>query len=53
VKRFRVLQVRTLGHTLHDAAALEIDPNESGQPPTIQERADTSPVCIQLEHWTD
>lgn len=40
----RVLQIPTPRHTLYDAVALEIDPNETGQPPTIQERAYTSPI---------
>ena len=40
----RVLQVPTPRHTLYDAVALGIDPNETGQPPTIQERAYTSPI---------
>ena len=40
----RVLQIPTPRHTLYDAVALGIDPNEIGQPPTIQERAYTSPI---------
>jgi hypothetical protein len=40
----RVLQVPTPRHTLYDAVARGIDPNETGRPPTIQERAYTSPI---------
>jgi hypothetical protein len=40
----RVLEIRTPRHTLYDAVALGTDPNESGSPPTIQERAYTSPI---------
>ena len=40
----RVLQIPTPRHTLYDAVAREIDPNETGQAPTIQERAYTSPI---------
>jgi len=40
----RVLQVPTPRHTLYDAVARETDPNETGQPLTIQERAYTSPI---------
>ena len=40
----RVLQVPTPRHTLYDAVALGIDPNETGHPQTIQERAYTSPI---------
>ena len=40
----RVLQVPTPRHTLYDAVARGIDPNETGHPPTIQERAYTSPI---------
>jgi hypothetical protein len=40
----RVLQIPTPRHTLYDAVALGIDPNETGHPPTIQERAYTSPI---------
>jgi hypothetical protein len=40
----RVLEIPTPRHTLYDAVALGTDPNESGRPPTIQERAYTSPI---------
>jgi hypothetical protein len=40
----RVLQIPTPRHTLYDAVALGIDPNETGHPQTIQERAYTSPI---------
>lgn len=40
----RVLQVPTPRHTLYDAVARGADPNETGRPPTIQERAYTSPI---------
>jgi hypothetical protein len=40
----RVLQVPTPRHTLYDAIAFGVDPQESGHPPTIQERAYTSPI---------
>jgi hypothetical protein len=40
----RVLQVPTARHTLLDAIALGVDPNETGQPPAIQERAYSSPI---------
>ena len=40
----RVLQVPTPRHTLYDAVARGTDPDETGQPPTIQERAYTSPI---------
>jgi hypothetical protein len=40
----RVLQIPTPRHTLLDAVALGMDPNETGHPPTIQERAYTSPI---------
>jgi hypothetical protein len=40
----RVLQVPTPRHTLYDAVARGIDPDETGHPPTIQERAYTSPI---------
>ena len=40
----RVLEIPTPRHTLYDAAARGIDPDETGHPPTIQERAYTSPI---------
>ena len=40
----RVLQIPTPRHTLYDAVAFGIDPEKTGHPPTIQERAYTSPI---------
>jgi hypothetical protein len=40
----RVLQVPTPRHSLYDAVARGIDPAETGYPPSIQERAYTSPI---------
>ncbi len=40
----RVLEVPTARHTLQDAIALGMDPNETGQPSVIQERAYSSPI---------
>ena len=40
----RVLQIPTPRHTLYDAIALDMNPNETGHPPTIQERAYSSPI---------
>jgi len=40
----RVIQVPTPRHTLGDAVALGMDPKATGQPPTIQERAYSSPI---------
>ncbi len=40
----RVLQIPTPRHSLYDAVALQVDPKETGHPPTIQERAYTSPI---------
>ena len=40
----RVLEIPTPRHSLFDAIALGIDPAETGQPASIQERAYTSPI---------
>jgi hypothetical protein len=40
----RVIEIPTPRHTLFDAIALGIDPKETGQAATIQERAYTSPI---------
>jgi len=40
----RVLQIPTPRHTLQDAIALGMDPNETGQRSVIQERAYSSPI---------
>ena len=40
----RVLQIPTPRHSLYDAVANRVDPNATGHPPTIQERAYTSPI---------
>jgi len=40
----RVLQIPTPRHTLYDAIALEMSPEQTGHPPTIQERAYSSPI---------
>jgi hypothetical protein len=40
----RVLQIPTPRHSLYDAVANRVDPSETGHPPTIQERAYTSPI---------
>jgi len=40
----RVLQIPTPRHSLYDAVANQVDPSETGQPTTIQERAYTSPI---------
>jgi hypothetical protein len=40
----RVLQIPTPRHTLYDAIALGMDPAETGHPPTLQERAYSSPI---------
>ena len=40
----RVLQIPTPRHTLYDAIALEMNPEETGHPSTIQERAYSSPM---------
>ena len=40
----RVLQIPTPRHTLHDAVALGMDPDETDHPLAIQERAYSSPI---------
>ncbi len=40
----RVLEIPTPRHTLFDAIALHIDPKDTGEPATIQERAYSSPI---------
>jgi hypothetical protein len=40
----RVLQIPTPRHTLYNAIALSMDPAKTGHPPTIQERAYSSPI---------
>jgi hypothetical protein len=40
----RVLQIPTPRHTLYDTIALGVDPKESGNPASIQERAYSSPI---------
>jgi hypothetical protein len=40
----RVLQIPTPRHTLYDAIALGMTPDQTGHPPTIQERAYSSPI---------
>jgi hypothetical protein len=40
----RVLEIPTPRHSLYDAIALGIQPEETGHPATIQERAYTSPI---------
>jgi len=40
----RVLEIPTPRHSLYDAVARKVDPNKDRHPPTIQERAYTSPI---------
>jgi hypothetical protein len=40
----RVIQILTPRHTLSDAIALGMDPNDTGRPSVIQERAYSSPI---------
>jgi hypothetical protein len=40
----RVIQIPTPRHTLSDAIALGMDPNDTGHPSAIQERAYSSPI---------
>ncbi len=40
----RVIQIPTPRHTLSDAIALGMDPNDTGRPSVIQERAYSSPI---------
>ena len=40
----RAFQIPTPRHTLYDAIALEMNPEETGHPSTIQERAYSSPI---------
>jgi hypothetical protein len=40
----RVLQIPTPRHTLYNAIALGMTPDQTGHPPTIQERAYSSPI---------
>jgi hypothetical protein len=40
----RVIQIPTPRHTLSDAIALGMDPNDTGHPSVIQERAYSSPI---------
>ncbi len=40
----RVIEIPTPRHTLYDAIALGMPPDQTGHPPTIQERAYSSPI---------